>query len=201
MNLYIVYSKSELMSSIKCAILNSGTPLNKIYTALVNRMKRFLPIIMLLMTAPAANAGALTHRLSSSVQLTVDAAATNVTRLGSTYSVSGSGVDTTDGTTVNTISTGAITSGIMSPGTIAATQDNPGSAFSYSQSYTQGDAIPTSAVTVGDVANFGNITSTTAGSAGSLAGTLSTAGALTITAGGAGTNATGQFVSELTILH
>ena len=164
-------------------------------------MNRFLPFIMLLMTASAANAGALTHKLSSSVQLTVDAAATNVTRLGSAYSVSGSGVDTTDGTTVNTISTGTITSGIMAPGNIAATQDNPGSAFSYSQSYTQGDAIPNSAVTVGQVANVGNITSTTAGTAGDLAGTLSTAGAIGLTAGGAGTNATGQFVSELTILH
>jgi len=164
-------------------------------------MKRFLPFIMLLMTAPAANAGALTHKLSSSVQLTVDAAATNVTRLGSTFSISGNGVDTTDGTTVNTISTGTITSGIFSPGTIAATQDTPGNAFSFSQSYTQGDAIPTAAVTVGDVANFGNITSTTAGSAGSLAGTIGSAGAITLTAGGAGTNATGQFVSELTILH
>jgi hypothetical protein len=164
-------------------------------------MNRFIPFMMLLMTASAANAGALTHKLSSSVQLTVDAAATNVTRLGSTYSVSGSGVDTTDGTTVNTISTGTITSGIMAPGNIAATQDSPGSAFSYSQSYTQGDAIPTSAVTVGDVANFGNITSTTAGTAGSLAGGITTAGTISLTAGGAGTNATGQFVSELTILH
>ena len=164
-------------------------------------MNRFIPFMMLLMTASAANAGALTHKLSSSVQLTVDAAATNVTRLGSNFSISGSGVDTTDGTTVNTISTGAITSGIYAPGTISATQDNPGSSFSFSQSYTQADAIPTSAVTVGDVANFGNITSTTAGAAGSLAGTLSTAGAITLTAGGAGTNATGQFVSELTILH
>ena len=156
---------------------------------------------MLLMTAPAANAGALTHKLSSSVQLTVDAAASNVTRLGSTFSISGSGVDTTDGTTVNTISTGAITSGVYAPGTIAATQDTPGNAFSFSQSYTQADAIPTSAVTVGDVANYGNITSSTAGVAGSLAGTIGTNGALTITAGGAGTNATGQFVSELSILH
>ena len=153
------------------------------------------------MTAPAASAGALNHKLSSSIQLTVDAAQTNVTRLGSTFSISGSGIDTTDGTTVNTISTGAITSGIYSPGTIAATQDTPGNAFSFSQSYTQGDAIPTSAVTVGQVANFGNITSTTAGVAGDLAGTIGTNGALTITAGGAGTNATGQFVSELTILH
>jgi len=156
---------------------------------------------MLLMTASSANAGALTHKISSSVQLTVDAAATNVTRLGSTFSISGSGVDTTDGTTVNTISTGTITSGIYSPGTIAATQDTPGNSFSFSQSYTQGDAIPTAAVSVGDVANFGNITSTTAGTAGSLAGTIGTTGALTITAGGAGTNATGQFVSELSILH
>ena len=56
-------------------------------------------------------------------------------------------------------------------------------------------------LTVGDVANFGNITSSTAGVAGSLAGTIGTSGALTITAGGAGTNATGQFVSELSILH
>ena len=156
---------------------------------------------MILMTASAANAGALTHKLSSSVQLTVDAAATNVTRLGSTFSISGNGVDTTDGNTAGTVSVGTITSGVYAPGTIAATQDTPGNAFSFSQSYTQGDAIPTSAVTVGAVANFGNITSTTAGVAGSLAGTIGTNGALTITAGGAGTNATGQFVSELSILH
>ena len=156
---------------------------------------------MLLMTAPAANAGALTHKLSSSVQLTVDAAATNVTRLGSTFSISGNGVDTTDGNTANTISVGTITSGVYAPGTIAATQDTPGNAFSFSQSYTQGDVIPTSAPTVGAVAAFGNITSTTAGTAGTLAGTISPTGAITLTAGGAGTNATGQLVSELSILH
>jgi len=164
-------------------------------------MNRFLPFIMILMTAPAANAGALTHKLSSSVQLTVDAAATNVTRLGSTFSISGNGVDTTDGNTANTISVGTITSGVYAPGTIAATQDTPGNAFSFSQSYTQGDVIPTSAPTVGAVAAFGNITSTTAGTAGTLAGTISPTGAITLTAGGAGTNATGQFVSELSILH
>jgi len=163
--------------------------------------KALLAFGMLLMTASAANAGALTHKLSSSVQLTVDAAATNATRLGSTLSISGNGVNTTDGTTVNTISTGTITSGVLSPGNISATQHTAGNAFSFSQSYTQADAIPTSAVTVGDVPNFGNITSTTAGSAGSLAGTIGTNGAITLTAGGAGTNATGQFVSELTILH
>ena len=158
---------------------------------------------MLLMTASSANAGALTHKLSSSVQLTVDAAATNVTRLGNSYSVSGTNVGTSDGTTAGMLSAGTITSGIYSPGTISASQLSAtnGEAFSFSTAFTQGDVIPTSAVTVGDVAAFGNITSTSAGSAGSLAGTIGTNGAITLTAGGAGTNATGQFVSELSILH
>ena len=166
-------------------------------------MKRFLPFIMLLMTAPAANAGALTHKISSSVQLTVDAAATNVTRLGNSYSISGTNVGTSDGTTAGMLSTGAITSGIYSPGAISANQLSAtnGEAFSFSTAFTQGDVIPTSAPTVGAVAAFGNITSTTAGTAGDLAGTLATSGAITLTAGGAGTNATGQFVSELSILH
>ena len=155
------------------------------------------------MTASSANAGALTHKLSSSVQLTVDAAATNVTRLGNSYSISGNNVATSDGTTSGVISSGTITSGLYSPGTISASQLSPtsGESFSFSTAFTQADAIPSAAVTVGDVANYGNITSTTAGVAGSLAGTLSTAGAITLTAGGAGTNATGQFVSELSILH
>jgi len=166
-------------------------------------MKRFLPFMMLLMTASAANAGALTHKLSSSVQLTVDAAATNVTRLGNSYSISGNNVATSDGTTSGVISSGTITSGLYSPGTISASQlsATSGESFSFSTAFTQGDAIPSAAVTVGDVANYGNITSTSAGVAGSLSGTLSTTGAITLTAGGAGTNATGQFVSELSIIH
>ena len=162
--------------------------------------KALIAFGMILMTTPVY-AGGLVSKHASSVQLSVDAARTTASRIGSTFSISGSNIDTTDGNTAHTVSAGTITSGVYSPGTIAATQDTPGAAFSFSQSYTQADAIPTSAVTVGDVANFGNITSTTAGTAGSLAGTLTSAGAITLTAGGAGTNATGQFVSELTILH
>ena len=155
---------------------------------------------MLLMTAGAANAGGLVTKHASSVQLTVDAARSTASRIGSSFSISGSGVDTTDGTTANTISAGTITSGVYSPGTIAATQDTPGNAFSFSQSYTQGDAVPTAAPTVGEVPNFSSVTSYAAGSAGSLAGTVGTTGAITITAGGAGTTATGQFVAEITVI-
>ena len=87
----------------------------------------------------------------------------------------------------------------MAPGNISATQATNGSAFSYSASYTQADAVPTSAPSVGDVGNFGSMTSNAAGTAGNLAGTITSAGAMTLTAGGAGSSATGQFVSELLI--
>ena len=152
------------------------------------------------MTAPAANAGGLVHKMSSSVQLTVDTARSTATRLGSQYSVSGSNVNTTDGSTAGTVSAGTITSGIYAPGTIAATQATDGEAFSYSASFLQGDAIPTSAATTGTIPNFGSVTSYTAGTAGDLAGTIATDGGISLTAGGAGTSAVGQFVSEITVI-
>ena len=161
--------------------------------------KALLAFGMLLMVTPA-HAGGLVTKHASSVQLTVDAARSTATRVGSSFSISGSNIDTTDGSTAGTVSAGTITSGIYNPGTISATQNTAGSAFSFSQSYTQGDTVPASAPTVGAVPNFSNVTSYTAGTAGSLAGTVSTTGALTVTAGGAGTVATGQFVSEITVI-
>ena len=165
-------------------------------------MKRFLPLAMLLMTgalvAPSAKAD-ITSRMTSSVQLQVNAAATQMQRIGNSYSISGNNVDTTDGTTANTVSAGTIASGIYGPGTISAVQDDPGEAFSFTTSFIQGDALDTSGPSVGDVSAYSDQLSTAAGSAGSLAGTVTSQGALTVTAGGAGTTATGQFVTELQI--
>ena len=161
-------------------------------------MKKLLPILLFAGFSSPAFAD-ITHKLSSSVQLQVNAAATQVERIGSSWSVSGNGVDTTDGTTVNTVSAGTITSGVMSPGTIAATQDVPGASFSYTATYVQGDAVSQSAPSVGAVSNFSDQVSTAAGTAGDLAGTITTQGVMTLTAGGAGTVATGQFVNELTV--
>ena len=164
-------------------------------------MKRLaITLGMLLMTASAANAGGLVTKHASSVQLTVDAARSTASRIGSSFSIAGSNIDTTDGSTAGTVSAGTITSGVYNPGTIAATQDTAGAAFSFSQSYTQGDAVPTSAATVGAIPNFGSVTSYSAGTAGDLAGTVGTTGAISVTAGGAGTTATGQFVSEITVI-
>ena len=161
-------------------------------------MKKLLPILLFAGFSSPAFAD-ITHKLSSSVQLQVNAAATQVERIGSSWSVSGNGVDTTDGTTVNTVSAGTITSGVMSPGTIAVTQDVPGASFSLSQSFVQGDAMVTTAPSIGAVSPLSDQVSTAAGTAGDLAGTITTQGVMTITAGGAGTVATGQFVNELTV--
>ena len=56
-------------------------------------MKKFIPLIMVAGFSSPAFAD-ITHRMSSSLQLTTNAAATQVERIGSTYSVSGSGVST-----------------------------------------------------------------------------------------------------------
>ena len=165
-------------------------------------MKKLIPLAMILMTTPAY-AGGLVTKHASSVQLTVDAARSTATRVGHSMSISGSNVTTTDGTTSGVVGNAI---GMSSDGftaastTITASQATSGEAFSFSASYTQGDAVPASAPTVGAVPNFGSVTSYASGSAGSLAGTIDTAGAITVTAGGAGTSATGQFVSEITVI-
>ncbi len=154
---------------------------------------------MLMMSVPGVARADITSRFTSSVQLSVNAAATQMNRIGSSFSISGNNVDTTDGTTASTVSAGTISSGIYAPGTIAATQDDPGESFSFTQAFTQGDAIDTTGPDIGDVSPYGSQLSTAAGVAGSLAGTVTSQGALTVVAGGAGTSATGQFVTELQI--
>ena len=81
-----------------------------------------------------------------------------------------------------------------------------GSAFSFSESWLQGDAVPAigsgvdvASGVVADMPAFGETTTQSGGVAGSLAGTILSSGVMTLTAGGAGTPATGQFVSEIVV--
>ena len=158
--------------------------------------KAILAFGMILMAAPAY--ADITHKISTSVQLTVDAAASQATRLGSTYSVSGSNVSATFGGLTAPSGTAAAT---MNSGTYTQTTD--GSSFSFSESFISGDAIPTGTTVTSGVAPslpaFGSVTTTAGGVAGTLAGTINSAGVMSLTAGGAGTSATGQFVSEITV--
>ena len=164
-------------------------------------MWKILPFLLLFAAPVKAD---ITSKLTSSVQLQVNAAATQVERIGTTYSVSGSGVDTTyTPTGGSAVSDGlgslTISSGVGAIPALEVTQKTAGNSYSFSQSFLQGAAVPTSAPTVGQVGNFSSQTSTAAGSAGDLAGTITTAGAITLTGGGSGTSAVGQFTSEISI--
>ena len=168
-------------------------------------MWKLIPLLMFFIASPVR--ADLVHRLSTSTQLTVSGAATSASRVGSTYTVSGSNIRVGTG---NSDVFGGLTAGSA---TAAATYkvgtydvNTAGSAFSFSESWTQGDAIPaigagvdvTSGV-VADMPAFGTTTTQSGGVAGTLAGTITSAGVVTLTDGGAGTTATGQFVSEVTV--
>ena len=170
-------------------------------------MKKFLPLIMLLMTgAVVAPARAdLTHRMSSSTQLQVNGAYTDASRIGSTYTVSGSNIKVATDAHFGKLTAGTATA--------AATLDvgaydvnTAGSAFSFSESWTQGDVtnpigtgVDVTSGVVADMPAYGNTLTMSGGVAGTLAGTITSAGVTTLTAGGAGTTATGQFVTEIVI--
>jgi len=164
-------------------------------------MKKLLPLLMLAIT-PACYAD-LSHSITSSTKLTVGGASTSADRIGSSYSVSGTGVDTTHGTGDSAVTNGigalTISSGVGTPPNVVATQDTPGNSFSFTQSFNQADALAGSAVTTGETANFSDITSIAGGTAGNLAGTITSAGAITLTAGGHNTEALGQVTSILIV--
>ena len=165
-------------------------------------MKKLLPILLFAGFSSPAFAD-ITHKLSSSVQLTVNAAATQVERVGNTYAVSGNGLDSTYGSGDSAVTNGiggmTFASGVGTVSATTFTQDVPGASFSLSQSFVQGDAMVPTAPSVGAVSPLSDQVSTAAGTAGNLAGTITTAGAMTVTGGGAGTVAVGQFVNELTV--
>ena len=163
-------------------------------------MWKILPFLLLFAAPVKAD---ITLKLSSSVQLQVNAGATNVERIGSSYSVSGNNVTTQytpdGGSATNSVGSLTITSGVGSIPPLSAVQATAGESWSFSQSFTQGDAIVSSAPSGGAVSPLSSQTSTAGGVAGSLAGTIDSSSTITLTGGGAGTSAIGQFVSEITI--
>jgi len=141
----------------------------------------------------------ITHKIQSSVQLTVDGAGSVATRVPSTYSISGSNItlDTAGGL-------GALTPG-SAVGYSAADYSvtTPGDAFSYSESFLEGDATPSATTVTSGVVTalpmLGSTTTTSGGVAANLAGTIASDGAMSITAGGPSTTAIGQIVTSITV--
>ena len=169
-------------------------------------MKKVLLALTAVTIAAAAPVQAdITHRIQTSVQMSVDAAASAATRIGSSYSVSGSNLTTTDGTTAGNIGRlGTLTSGagVGFTGTTASVKD-AGESFNFAETYIEGDArhagSTVSSGVVGTLPVYGVTTTTAGGVAGNLGGTIGTDGALALTSGGSGTSITGQHVSKITI--
>ena len=185
-------------------------------------MKKLLPILLLVGGFSSPAMADIIHTISASTQLRVDAAATDSTRIGSSYSVQGSNLTAT---TMGGLAaqTGATAAAGHTDGVYAIT--TAGDAFSLTESFVLGDATNTigSGVdvtahtytaevtgdnaapainaygTVMDLPAFGNTVTSAGGFAGGLAGSIATDGAISLTAGGAGTTATGQVVTTLTI--
>lgn len=168
-------------------------------------MKKLLSALVIGSAFAAPAQADIIHRISSSVQLSVDAAASNATRIPSIYSVSGTNVDVTDGTTSGNLGGLADFTAGSAPGFTGTTASVKvaGEDFSFSESFQLGDGTSSgssvSSGVVGTLPAFGQVTTSSGGVAGSLAGSVGTDGTTSITAGGAGTSATAQHVSELSI--
>tara|TARA_X000001036_G_scaffold2779_1_gene2459 strand:+ start:168 stop:665 length:498 start_codon:yes stop_codon:yes gene_type:complete len=164
-------------------------------------MKRLL--LLFFLAAPASADISIKHIASTS--LSVGGAQVQAIRVPSSYSVSGNNMKVSTGEhfaklTAPTATAAAILDvGAMEVNTV-------GSAFSYSESYIQGDAIPAigsgidvSTGVVADMPAFGNSTVVSGGVAGNLQGTVTSAGLATVQAGGAGTTGVAQYTSEITV--
>ena len=161
-------------------------------------------LFLLLLLASPVKAD-MTHNITTSTQLTVNGAYTDASRIGSTYTVSGSNIKVADDAHFGKLTAGTATA--------AATLDvgaydvnTAGAAFSFSESWNQGDAVNaigsgvdvTSGV-VADMPAYGEVLTMSGGVAGTLAGTITSAGVVTLTAGGANTSAVGSVVTSLTV--
>jgi hypothetical protein len=152
------------------------------------KMKRLLLAFSLFFAIPV-NAAEITSKITDSVQLKVDGAAVQSTRIGASYS--------TSGTNIQSSSFG----GVGGAGTYDI--NTPGQAFSFSESINAADTpVTTQTVTGGVIGSpnlYGDSVTQSGGDKGSLAGTLSATGVPTVTAGGAGTTATAQRTIELSV--
>ena len=151
-------------------------------------MKRLLLISLLFLVTPVS-AAEITSKITDSIQLGVQGAAVQSTRIGASYSVSGTNIQATS------------FGGVGGAGSYDV--NTAGQAFSFSESINAADTpVTTQSVSAGVIASpnlYGDSVTQLAGDKGSLAGTLSPTSVPTVTAGGAGTTATAQRSVELSV--
>ena len=151
-------------------------------------MKRLLLAFSLFFITPVS-AAEITSKITDSVQLGVQGAAVQSTRIGASYSASGTNIQATS------------FGGVGGAGSYDI--NTAGQAFSFSETFNAADTpVTTQSVSAGVIASpnlYGDSVTQLAGDKCSLAGTLSPTGVPTVTAGGAGTTATAQRSIELSV--
>ena len=180
-------------------------------------MKKYLPILLLLMTGSAVHAGGMTTRHQSSIQSIQTPTITQTQRTGNSYSVSGSNVNTSytytpSGGSATTVSGGVARISYNDDGTstltdvaasqgVVCTADCSGTptysstgTFSFANSYTQADVSTAT----------GTNATVTAGASGAAAvpGTINNGHSIVL--GGSqtsGTTVTGQFITEVSVFN
>jgi hypothetical protein len=151
-------------------------------------MKRLLLAFSLFFVTPVS-AAEITSRITDSVQLGVQGAAVQSTRIGASYSVSGTNIQATS------------FGGVGGAGTYDI--NTSGQSFTFSESFNAADSLVTNqAWSAGSIASpnlYGDSVTQLAGDKGSLAGSLSPTGVASVTAGGPGSTATAQRTIELSV--
>ena len=159
-------------------------------------MKKLLLSLFLFSTPVYAD---VTSKLTTSVSIQVNAAGTQVERLGGSYSASGTNVGTSNsGDKLGGFSVNSTTNAVTFDAGQYSLNSNATN-WSLTESLTLPDTLQSGTLTVGSLNNFGNVTSTAAGVGTGFDVTMKADHTITdLDPGGAGSITTGQFVTEVT---
>ena len=162
---------------------------------------------MLLAGMPASYAD-INHSIQNVVSVSTLGASSTSNRVGTTFSASGTNVTPTAGDTANAIGTldltdAQITNGIPTiDNTTSYAVTTAGDAWSVSESYIQGDAIPSSGTTVTNgvvpaLPIFGDTQTVSGGDIGTTAMTMDSGGAMTVNLSATGAGVTAQMSNTI----
>ena len=169
-------------------------------------MKKLLALLLLF--SPSVALADISHSIQNVVSVSTLGASSTSNRVGTTFSASGTNVTPTANETANNIGTldltdAQITNGVPtidSTTTYAVT--TAGDAWSVSESFIQGDAIPSSGTTVTNVVVpalpiFGDTQTISGGDIGTTAMTMDSGGAMTVNLSATGAGVTAQMSSTI----
>jgi len=159
-------------------------------------MKKLLPLLFIFSTPAYCD---VTSKLQTSVSIQVNAAGTQVERLGGSYSASGTNVGTSNsGDKLGGFSVNSTTNAVTFDAGQYSLNSNATN-WSLTESLTLPDTLQSGDLDVGEVNNFGSVTSTAAGVGTGFDVTMKADHTITdLDSGGAGSITTGQFVTEVT---